>query len=72
MISYNIVDGIRVWINPSSFAETFEKSISLRQPGTAEWIFTVDAFDRWRRSSGNIDKPGNWDKVLWVQGKACY
>ena len=63
-----LIDGIRVWVNPPNFADAYERSISARQSGTAEWLFDTDSFKRWRYSLKTGHAPDAWDRILWVQG----
>ncbi|KAH8730667.1 hypothetical protein GQ44DRAFT_722922 [Phaeosphaeriaceae sp. PMI808] len=56
-----LISRIASWINPTPFAETYERLCALRLEGTAEWILQTKEYRDWTMA----DSPNNF---LWVRG----
>ncbi|MCJ1430987.1 hypothetical protein MMC27_000337 [Xylographa pallens] len=63
-----LVEHIRLWIEPPSFADTYERSLAARQADTAHWLFVEDSFKRWRDTAHDTNTTADWNDAFWVQG----
>ena len=57
-----------VWINAPNYADVYEKSIAIREQGTATWLIGNDAFKTWRHTWNDASKGVDSTRVLWVAG----
>ncbi|ORY10382.1 hypothetical protein BCR34DRAFT_566803 [Clohesyomyces aquaticus] len=64
----SLLGRIQSWIGSSPFMDTFERLISARQEGTAEWIFQTDIYRNWEEKSIRTDNNLLMGNFLWVQG----
>lgn len=61
------------WLNPSTFAQSFEDSRETRREGTSQWFLDYDEFKTWGMtgiSASATTNPGAFpSSVLWISGK---
>lgn len=57
-----------VWINASPYADVYEKSIAIREQGTAKWLIGNESFKIWRQTWNDASKGIDSTRVLWIAG----
>ncbi|KAJ3563037.1 hypothetical protein NPX13_g8340 [Xylaria arbuscula] len=46
--------GLKAWLNAPQYAESLERALDIREPGTADWIFSEQTFTEWlNHNTGN-------------------
>ncbi|EXJ63332.1 uncharacterized protein A1O5_11653 [Cladophialophora psammophila CBS 110553] len=64
-----LIDRIWRWLCPPSFADALRGVCSLRQEGTANWLFKLPEYNSWLTTSQGMDGPYEWPAPwLWVRG----
>jgi flagellar biosynthesis GTPase FlhF len=67
------IDGLRTWISPPQYMQEYEKALSERENGTADWFIQSQMFEKWKTSATKSRfLTGFGDECLWVQGSPGY
>jgi hypothetical protein len=63
-----LIDSIREWLTPPPYKDQLLASSSLRDDGTAEWIFNEALFRNWRDDTPVLQNVQSYRGFLWVKG----
>lgn len=67
------IDRLRTWISPPQYMQEYEKALSERERGTADWLVQSQMFERWKTSATKSRFLTSFgDECLWVQGSPGY
>ncbi|KAF8247081.1 hypothetical protein K440DRAFT_661691 [Wilcoxina mikolae CBS 423.85] len=56
---------IMLWLNPISFLDSYERTLSARLPGSCMWILLSETYKQWSLISSDIE---NDHRLLWIHG----
>ena len=64
---------LRTWISPPQYMQEYEKALSEREKGTADWLVQSEMFEKWKTSATKSRfLTGFGDECLWVRGSPGY